>query len=165
MPRFLLPGPLSPAPPCRRRALPTGSGVTAFLALLLLAVASPRALLGQEGSLGAAVVGGMSGGVSALWAFPALTGCPVVTVGAAREADACDTGALLAGLGGTVAGAWIGASNSGAGYGMGVGAAAGFATAFLAGRVTDVPRWLNAVLVVGGAVAGGLLWADEGPGP
>lgn len=120
----------------------------------------PAAGQAQEGSAGAAVVGGLAGGVGGLLGFHGFTGCPVVTVGAAREADACDAGSLISALGGLGTGAWVGAGDSGAGYGMGVGAVAGFGLSLLLDQVADTPRWLDAALVVTGVVAGGLLGGE-----
>lgn len=128
---------------------------------VLAAALSPAAGQAQDGSVGGAVVGGLAGGVGALWGFHGLSGCPVVTVGAARDADGCDVGSLVAALGGVGGGAWVGATDSGAGYGMGLGAAAGFAASLLLDQVTDTPRWLDAALLVTGAVAGGLLGRDR----
>lgn len=133
------------------------------LAAALLTVGTlglPGAARGQEGSTGAAVAGGVAAGVGALWSFHALSGCPVVTVGAAREADACDAGSVASSLLGLGAGAWAGVEDRGAGYGVALGAAAGFAASLLLDRVADPPRWLDGVLVVAGLVVGGVLGGE-----
>lgn len=114
--------------------------------------------------MGAGIVGGLSGGLTGLYAFYPVTGCALVTVGAAREADGCDVGGVLAGLGGAAAGGFVGGTNAGAGYGMGVGMAAGFATMLLVNQMVDLPRWADALLVVTGVVVGGIVGAEDPPG-
>ena len=129
--------------------------------LLLLAalVATPAAASAQDGggSVGGGIVGGISAGAAALWAFYPYTGCPLVTVGAARPADACDFGAVAALVGGTATGAVLGADDSRVGYGMGLGLVAGFGAGWLLGQVAEPPRWLNASLMVAGVVVGGIV--------
>jgi len=143
MPRYLLPS-------------------AVVLTFLHLCIPSPAKAQEREGSVPAAVVGGLVGGAVSLWSFYPLTGCPMITVGAARAADACDVGGVLSAVGGLGVGVWAGASDRGAGYGMALGAAAGFGAGWLLNRVADPPRWLNALLLVGGTVAGGLIGAADG---
>lgn len=135
---------------------------TTFLLAALLALAPHPGAAQDDGSAGAAVVGGLVGGAVGLWTFYPLTGCPMITVGAAREADACDAGGAVAALGGLGTGIWVGLSDRGAGYGMGVGALAGFGTGWLLNRVWDAPRWVDATLILAGTVAGGIVGADDG---
>ncbi len=54
------------------------------------------------------------------------------------------------------------------GYGMGIGWVAGFGTSWLLGQVVDTPRWLDAALLIGGVVAGGIVgseYGDDDPDP
>lgn len=141
---------------CRSRPTPRVAGFPAILLASALSLAGlPDAAAAQDGSLGAAAVGGLAGGAAALWAFYPYTGCPMVTVGAAQATDACDVGSVVAGLGGLAGGAALGATNADAGYGAGVGFVAGFGVSWLAGKFFDVPRWLGATFVVAGTVIGG----------
>jgi hypothetical protein len=133
------------------------------LAVVMMAALPPHPAAAQDGSVGAGVVGGLSGGLTGLYAFYPITGCAMVTLGASRDADGCDVGGVLAGLGGAAAGGFVGGTNAGAGYGMGVGMAAGAATMLLINRVADLPRWADALLVVTGVVVGGLIGADDPP--
>lgn len=139
--------------------------VLVFVAGLLL---GPRPAPAQDvdGSVGAAIVGGVAAGTAALWAFYPFSGCHMVTVGAPQPTDICDVGSVLALLGSTATGAVLGARNRHVGYGMGIGWVAGFSTGWLLGRVVDTPRWLDALFLVGGVVAGGYLgseWEDDPP--
>ena len=144
--------------------------------LLLLAAVplalhlGPRPVVAQEvdGSVPAAIVGGLAAGSAALWAFYPFTGCAMVTVGAPQPSGLCDVFSVVALIGGTGAGAVLGATNEHIGYGMGIGWVAGFGTSWLLGRVVDTPRWLDAALVIGGVVAGGYLgseYGDDDPDP
>lgn len=137
----------------------------ALAALVAAAFALPRPALAQEdgGSAGAAVVGGLAGGMAGLLGAYPLTGCPLAHLGAARDLDFCDVASVGLALGGVAAGAWVGAENDGAGYGMGLGLLAGFGTGFLLGKVVDTPRWLDALFILGGTVAGGVLGGDDDP--
>lgn len=132
---------------------------TAHLLALTLALSAllPRPASGQEGSVGGGVVGGLSGGAAALWAFFPYTGCPLVTIGGEQPADACDAGSVAAALGGTAVGAWVGGTDGARGYGMGLGLVAGVGVGWLLSQVTDTPRWLDATLMLVGVAAGGLL--------
>jgi len=138
-----------------RRLLPA----LALLALLHLDRA-PAQAQDVDGSVPAALVGGIAAGTAALWAFYPFSGCHMVTVGAARPSDICDVGAVVALLGSTATGAVLGAGNQHIGYGMGIGWVAGFGTGWLLGRVVDTPRWLDALFLVGGVVAGGYLGSE-----
>lgn len=144
---------------------------------LLLLAALPLALhLGfrpavaqdVDGSVPAAIVGGLAAGTAALWAFYPFSGCPMVTVGAPQPSGLCDVLSVVALIGGTGTGAVLGATNQNVGYGMGIGWVAGFGTSWLLGRVVDTPRWLDAALLIGGVVAGGYLgseYGDDDPDP
>jgi hypothetical protein len=128
----------------------------------------PVAAQEVDGSVPAAIVGGLAGGTAALWAFYPFTGCAMVTVGAPQPSDLCDVFSVVALIGATGAGAVLGATNRNVGYGMGLGWVAGFGTGWLLGRVVDTPRWLDAALLVGGVVAGGILgseYGDDDPDP
>jgi hypothetical protein len=145
--------------PTRIRAL------SLVLTLFLTTALVPRPGLAQDdgGSVGGAVVGGLAGGVSGLLGAYPLTGCPLAHFGGAGDLDFCDVASVTLALGGTAAGAWIGAENTGAGYGIGLGLLAGFGTGFLVGKLVDTPRWVDSALVLAGAVAGGIIGGrDEG---
>lgn len=145
--------------------------IVAIVTPLLLSAGAPGSVFAQEvsGSIPGAVVGGLAGGSAALWAFYPFTGCPMITVGAARPRDACDTGAILALAGGAATGAVLGARDRDLGYGMGLGWVAGFGTGWLLGKAgVDTPRWLDAAFLVAGVTVGGILGneGDEGePSP
>ena len=143
-----------------RRVLPA----LALVALFHLGPAPARA---QEvdGSVPAALVGGIAAGTAALWAFYPFSGCHMITVGAARPSDLCDVASVVALLGGTATGAVLGAKNRHIGYGMGIGWVAGFGTGWLLGQVVDTPRWLDALFLVGGVVAGGYLGSEYADDP
>ena len=135
------------------------------LALVLMTGLLPHPARAQDGggSVGGAVVGGLAGGVAGLLGAYPLTGCPLAHFGAAGDLDSCDVASVTLALGGTAAGAWIGAENDGAGYGIGLGLLAGFGTGLLVGRLLDTPRWLDAGLILAGAVAGGIIGGrDDG---
>lgn len=134
------------------------------LSLFLLALAAAFPLAAQDGdggSVGAGIVGGVTGGVAGLLGVYPLLGCPLATLGASRETDFCDVASVVSAVGGVAAGAWIGGTDRGAGYGMGVGLVAGFGAGLLLGQVVDTPRWVDALLLVGGVVAGGILGSDD----
>ena len=143
-----------------RRLLP----VLAILALLHLGPA-PAQSQEVDGSVPAALVGGIAAGTAALWAFYPFSGCHMVTIGAARPSDICDVASVVALLGGTATGAVLGAKNRHIGYGMGIGWVAGFGTQWLLGKVVDTPRWLDALVLVGGVVAGGVLGSEYADDP
>lgn len=156
LPLSRLPSPLD----SMRMRSPLPRLVTA-LALATLLVPAPARAQGDDGSVGAAVVGGVAGGVAGLLGAYPLTGCPLAHLGAARELDFCDVASITLGLGGAAAGAWVGSADSGAGYGLGLGVLAGFGTGFLLGRIVDTPRWLDSALILGGAVAGALIGGTD----
>ena len=133
-----------------------------ILALALALHVAPASLWAQDvdGSVPAALVGGVAAGTAALWAFYPFSGCHMVTVGAPQPSDICDVGSVVALLGSTATGAVLGAKNRHIGYGMGIGWVAGFGTQWLLGRVVDTPRWLDALFIVGGVVAGGYLGSE-----
>jgi hypothetical protein len=135
--------------------------IALWCAALHLFAGSPATAQDAEGSAPAAVVGGVVVGAVALWSFYPLTGCPMITVGAARPADGCDVAALASALGGVGAGVWTGATDSGAGYGMALGAAGGLGVGWLLNRVVPTPRWVDALLLLGGTVAGGILGTSD----
>jgi hypothetical protein len=139
-----------------------------LLALALLTVLhfpTPARAQDVDGSVPAALVGGIAAGTAALWAFYPFSGCHMVTVGAARPSDVCDVASVVALLGGTATGAVLGAKNRHIGYGMGIGWVAGFGTGWLLGQVVDTPRWLDALFLVGGVVAGGYLGSEYADDP
>ncbi|MDT8342559.1 MAG: hypothetical protein RQ751_13695 [Longimicrobiales bacterium] len=143
------------------RPLPT---LLALLAATSFTALPVRAQDGDGGSVGGAVVGGIAGGVGGLLGIYPLLGCPLATIGAARDGDFCDVASLSLLVGGTAAGAWIGATDSGAGYGMGVGLVAGFGAGLLLGRVVETPRWVDSLLLLTGVVVGGIVGADDDGG-
>ena len=107
--------------------------------LIALAVsATPAAGQEGEGSVGGAIVGGLAGGAVGLLSFYPLSGCPMITVGAAREADWCDAGGVATGVVGLGAGIWAGSDDAGAGYGMALGALAGVGAAWVLGQVAHL---------------------------
>lgn len=138
--------------------------LTLPLALLLALHLPSDPVMGQDvdGSVPAAIVGGLAGGTAALWAFYPFSGCPMVTAGAPQPSGLCDVFSVVALIGGTGAGAVLGATNKNIGYGMGIGWVAGFGTSFLLGKVVDTPRWLDAAFLIGGVVAGGIIGAEYG---
>jgi hypothetical protein len=124
--------------------------------------ARPAEAQDVDGSVPAAIVGGLAAGSAALWAFYPFSGCAMVTVGAPQPSGVCDVLSVVALIGGTGAGAVLGAKNQNVGYGMGIGWVAGFGTSWLVGKVVDTPRWLDAALLIGGVVAGGIVGAEYG---
>ncbi|MEJ2540633.1 MAG: hypothetical protein P8188_11790 [Gemmatimonadota bacterium] len=138
-----------------------------LLALLGSLALAPRpgAAQGVDGSIGGGLVGGVAAGTAALWAFYPFSGCAMVTVGPPQPSDACDVFSVVALLAGTATGAVLGARDRHVGYGMGIGWVAGFGTGWLLGRVVDTPRWVDALFLVGGVVAGGYLGSEYGDDP
>ena len=136
--------------------------------LTLHVVSAPAEAQDVDGSVPAAIVGGLAGGTAALWAFYPFSGCAMVTVGAPQPSGLCDVLSVVALIGGTGTGAVLGATNQNVGYGMGIGWVAGFGTSWLLGRVVDTPRWVDAALLIGGVVAGGIIgseYGDDDPDP
>jgi hypothetical protein len=136
--------------------------------LTLHVVSAPAEAQDVDGSVPAAIVGGLAGGTAALWAFYPFSGCAMVTVGAPQPSGVCDVLSVVALIGGTGTGAVLGATNQNVGYGMGIGWVAGFGTSWLLGRVVDTPRWVDAALLIGGVVAGGIIgseYGDDDPDP
>ena len=156
-------------------AIPTPPRSRMRRLLLLIAVplalqlaARPASAQDSDGSVPAAIVGGVAAGTAALWAFYPFTGCAMVTVGAKQPSGLCDVFSVVALIGGTGTGAVLGATNRHVGYGMGIGWVAGFGTGWLLGRVVDTPRWLDAAFLIGGVVAGGIIgsgYGDDDPDP
>ena len=111
---------------------------------------------GVDEELGAAAVGLAGVGHRE---GPRLVG--ELRVGGELVLDGALRGAAGAGAG---AGVWAGASDAGAGYGIALGAASGFGVGWLLNRAVATPRWVDALLLVGGTVAGGILGASHEEG-